>query len=169
MTPELKIACEVVFQEHKTSHPISWNKDIFRGRVSIGLSEKAKETLVSKNVIYFPNRAKKAITVLNPSVAAAATFEEAVEIVQNKLTASVSDIIKEQPAYTEVEIPAFINRSATYTHRVIEYTDRPETAVVAIKWYMKPVFCYILWPLCAIVVGAGISYLMTEYIAEIFR
>ena len=37
MTPELKIACEVVFQEHKTSsYPVTWNRDAFRGRLSTG-------------------------------------------------------------------------------------------------------------------------------------
>ena len=30
MTPELKIACEIVFQEHKVSiHPIKWNRIYF--------------------------------------------------------------------------------------------------------------------------------------------
>ena len=56
MTPELKNACEVVFQGHKTSvKPITWNKDAFRGRLPFGLSAMAKEILVSKNIICFLN------------------------------------------------------------------------------------------------------------------
>ena len=79
MTPELRTSCELVFQEHKSSSLITWNKDAFRGRMSIGLSEMAKATLLQKNIIYFPKPTKKTITVLNPEVAGASSFEEAVE------------------------------------------------------------------------------------------
>ena len=45
MTPELKSACELVFQEHKISgKPINWNKDSFRGQLSFGMAEMAKQT-----------------------------------------------------------------------------------------------------------------------------
>ena len=86
MTPELKTACELIFQEHKTSaYPVTWNRDAFRGRISTGICEMAKDTLLRKNIIYYPNPAKKVITVINPAVSAADTFEEAESFVLNKI------------------------------------------------------------------------------------
>jgi hypothetical protein len=100
MTPELKIACEVVFQEHKSSgQPIKWTRDTFRGRISIGLSEMAKETLIRKNIILIPNKSKRIITQLNPAVAIATSFEEAEEMIKNKTPVLVSSMADEQPTY----------------------------------------------------------------------
>src|SRR5215510_1263148 len=88
MTPELKTACELVFQEHKLSaQPIKWTRDIFRGRISIGLSEMAKETLVKKNIILWPDKSKKVFTKLNPDVAMACSFEEAEKMIETKIPA----------------------------------------------------------------------------------
>src|SRR6476660_4639037 len=85
MTPELKTACELVFQEHKLSaQPIKWSSDAFRGRISFGLSEMAKETLVKKNIILWPDRSKKIFTKLNPDVATAHSFEEAEKMIETK-------------------------------------------------------------------------------------
>src|SRR6478736_4248613 len=85
MTPELKTACELVFQEHKLSpQPIKWHRDAFRGRISIGLCEMAKETLVRKNIILWPDRSKKIFTKLNPDVATAHSFEEAEKMIETK-------------------------------------------------------------------------------------
>ena len=85
MTPELKTACELVFQEHKLSaQPIKWSSDAFRGRISFGLSEMAKETLVKKNIILWPDRSKKIFTKLNPEVATAHSFEEAEKMIETK-------------------------------------------------------------------------------------
>lgn len=162
MTPELKTACEVVFQEHKAStYPINWSRDVFRGRISIGLSEMAKETLVRKNIIYFPNRAKKIITVLNPDAAAAASFEEAEKMIQNKVPALVSTTkIDDQPAYVANHSSRFISRPVKYIHRVVTITGKSETAIAEIKWYLKPLFCYVIWLACAAAAGALIAYLI---------
>src|SRR6185369_13502866 len=85
MTPELKTACELVFQEHKLSaQPIKWSRDAFRGRISIGLSEMAKETLVKKNIIVWPDKSKKIFTKLNPDVAMARSFEEAEKMIETR-------------------------------------------------------------------------------------
>jgi len=85
MTPELKTACELVFQEHKLSpQPIKWHRDAFRGRISIGLTEMAKETLVRKNIILWPDKSKKIFTKLNPEVASARSFEEAEKMIETK-------------------------------------------------------------------------------------
>lgn len=164
MTPELKIACEVVFQEHKASgYPINWNKDAFRGRISFGLSAMAKETLVRKNIIYLPNPAKKIITSLNPDVAAAATFEEAEELVQNKVPSSIANRVNDQPAY----IIHHVSRPGKYNHLLLKIAGKSETAI-AEKWYMKPLFCYVVWPACAAVAGALIAYLMGLVYTELF-
>src|SRR5215467_11997819 len=90
MTPELKTACEVIFQEHKV-HPIKWNRDSFRGKISIGLSDMAREILVKKNIILLPNKSKKAFTQLNPDVATADSFEEAEKMVGTKKTEPAND------------------------------------------------------------------------------
>ena len=85
MTPELKTACELVFQEHKLSaQPIKWSSDAFRGRISFGLSEMAKETLVKKNIILWPDKSKKIFTKLNPDVVTASSFEEAEKMIETK-------------------------------------------------------------------------------------
>ena len=161
MTPELKTACEVVFQEHKaTSYPINWSKDAFRGRISIGLSEMAKETLVRKNIIYFPNRAKKIITVLNPAAAAAASFEEAGEMVRNKVPSLVASMVDDQPAYVSKNVSSFVSPPVKYTHRVLTIAGKSETAIAEIKWYLRPLFCYVIWPACAAAAGALIAYLI---------
>ena len=86
MTPELKVACELVFQEHKSSsYPVTWNRDAFRGRISTGLTEMAKDTLLRKNIICYPNPGKKILTVLNPAVQTASNYEEAEDMVLNKI------------------------------------------------------------------------------------
>src|SRR4029079_18559182 len=105
MTPELKKACEAVFQEHRARiNGIDWKKDVFRGRISTGLSEKAKETLLSKNIIYYPNPVKKAITVLNPEVSAASTCDEAEKVLLHEIVLSPAPII----AAVSVAEPAIV-------------------------------------------------------------
>jgi hypothetical protein len=168
MTPELKTACEVVFQEHKTSpSPINWNKDAFRGRLPFGLSAKAKETLVEKNVIYSPNPAKKIFTLLNPLAASATTVEEAEELVKKKKVSSrVTRIVKEQPV-------------AVMTNNDVSYADKPGPVYINIttkakaitipetKWYARPLFYYVVWPACAAVGGALIAFLM-GFVSDLF-
>ena len=108
MTPELKKACEVVFQEHKLSNqPIKWNRDIFQGRISLGLTEKAKMTLVEKNIIFSPDKTKKIITQLNPTVAAATSFEEAEDIIENKVLTVVTSMADDQSTFFTESISDF--------------------------------------------------------------
>src|SRR6476646_4369438 len=113
MTPELKTACELVFQEHKLSaQPIKWTRDIFRGRISIGLSEMAKETLVKKNIILWPDKSKKIFTKLNPDVATARSFEEAEKMIETK-----KPVLATMPAiagnFTVADLVADLNISQT--------------------------------------------------------
>jgi hypothetical protein len=173
MTPELKTACEVVFQEHKVSTQIKWSKDAFRGRISIGLSELAKEILVRKNVIFLPDKSKKIITLLNPAVAAAASFEEAEEIIVNKVNKApevVTKVADDRPAYIPRQVSGLnIPRPRpAYSQRLLPVAGKPETRVAEVKWYMRPLFFYIVWPLCAVVAGALIAYLIDFAYTELF-
>jgi hypothetical protein len=100
MTPELKQACELIFQEHKTSVlPIDWNKNIFHGRIAFHLSALAKQTLEKRNIICTVNGRKKSSTVLNPDAASAASFEEAEEIILNKYAVATTEKGKTEPEY----------------------------------------------------------------------
>lgn len=169
MTPELKIACEVVFQEHKiSSQPIKWNRDAFRGRISIGLSEMAKETLVRKNIIILPNKSKKIITLLNPAVATAESFEEAEEMIVNKVPALVADMAEKHSAYSAGMDSGFTNSTSTYSQRLLPIAGNSETPIAEIEWYLKPLFYYVVWPVCAMAAGALIAYLIGFTYTELF-
>jgi hypothetical protein len=169
MTPELKKACEVVFQEHKLSNqPIKWNRDIFHGRISLGLTEKAKMTLVEKNIIFSPDKTKKIITQLNPTVAAATSFEEAEGMIENKVSTVVTRMADEQTTYTVENVSDFTRRPAKYSHWRLSIAGKPEVPVAEIKWYMKPLFIYIVWPVCAAAAGAFILFLLGFAYTELF-
>ncbi len=192
MTPELKTACELVFQEHKLSaQPIKWSRDVFRGRISHGLSEMAKETLVKKNIIVWPDKSKKIFTRLNPDVATARSFEEAVKMIETKtpaLTAmsaiegnfNVADLAADLDTFQPVTLTAsaVLNNPVTSTpaptppppptrsYSVMKIVPRTEaaetteTASVEMNWWMKPLYLYVVWPVCGAVVGVLISMLM---------
>ncbi|MBL7744617.1 MAG: hypothetical protein JNN00_14195 [Chitinophagaceae bacterium] len=168
MTPELKKACEVIFQEHKTSSQIKWDREAFRGRISIGLSEMAKQTLVKRNIILLPDKSKKIVTLLNPAVASAGTFEEADEMIVNKVAALVTVTKDEYPVHTTAQTSGFDIPLAEFTDRLL-LADRSITITSAKKWYMKPVFCYVIWPLCAMAAGALIAYLLGLAYIELIR
>lgn len=168
MTPELKTACEVVFQEHKvTSQPFKWNNDAFRGRISIGLSEMAKLTLVGKNIIIVPEKSKKIITLLNPAVATAGSFEEAEKMIVNKVPALVASRADEDPPLIEMG-SMFVSSSAAYPDRLLRIAGHVEAPVAGIRWYLKPLFYYVIWPICGAVAGALIAYLIGLAYTELF-
>jgi hypothetical protein len=158
MTPELKNACEVVFQAHKVSlKPIVWSKDSFQGRLSFGLSAMAKEILVSKNIICFPKPDKKIITRLNPVAVSADNFEEAGDLIQKRAFSFVTNILDDQPAY----ITNPDNHSNNHNnYLLVRITGEPVTLVDENKWYMKPLFIYFLLPACAAFAGAIIAWFM---------
>jgi hypothetical protein len=191
MTPELKTACELVFQEHKlSSHPIKWSRDAFRGRISIGLSEMAKETLVKKNIILWPDKSKKIFTKLNPEVATARSFEEAEKMIETKKPVlatmpaieggfNVADLVADldtfQPQITlkaTPVTPATLTTSTAPTPQpkrsyslmkvvpLAETSETTDTAAAEINWWMKPLYLYVVWPVCGAVVGVLISMLM---------
>jgi hypothetical protein len=162
MTPELKTACEVIFQAHKLSaKPIKWDSNAFRGRISIGLSEIAKETLVKKNIILLPNKSK-IFTQLNPDVAAADSFEEAEKMIVNKIPALVTTKKYDPDSYAAhhvVGVAASTRPIKTYDQLAI--ADTTKTNAAGIKWYMKPVFLYSIWLVCGAAAGVMISWLIS--------
>jgi|SRR5688500_16982692 len=167
MTPELKIACEVVFQEHKSSsYPVTWNRDAFRGRISTGLTDMAKDTLLRKNIIRYPNPAKKILTVLNPVVSGASSYEEAEDMILNKVPSLVVSIADDRPTYVANHASSFTRQPAT--HRLLSITGTTtETITSEVKWYMKPLFVYVVWPACAAVAGGVIAFLMGSAYTEL--
>lgn len=182
MTPELKNACELVFQEHKTaSQPVAWKRDVFRGRISTGLCEMAKETLVQKKVICFPNPTRKNLTVINPLAASASNFEEAIERVMHPEAVPAETVLsayevqkpKEQKAtYTSNgnSVTAYWSRTVN-APRLVVLTSKSEQAVQTLeqpKWYLKPVFVYVVWPLLGAIAGGAIAWLMGEAYTQLF-
>jgi len=168
MTPELKTACEVVFQEHKASNQIKWNRDAFRGQISIGLSELAKETLVKKNIILLPDKSRKIITLLNPAVATAGSFEEAEEIIITKAKTPVTaKPAYEPPVYTASHV--FEKEKPVVSPVKKSLPPVPSPIVInATKWYLKPFFYYFVWPICAAAAGVLLTYLISVAYTELF-
>lgn len=168
MTPELKIACEVVFQEHKTSAQIKWDRDAFRGRISIGLSEMAKETLVRKNIIFWPNKSKKIITLLNPDVATATSVEEAVEIIEHKAPELANSVEYDPETYIAGHVFGFDKAQAKTTDHTATITIKTKPRASGTQWYMKPLFYYVVWPVFAVAAGALLSYLLVLAQSKLF-
>jgi hypothetical protein len=169
MTPELKTACETVFQEHKISNlPVKWTSDTFRGRISIGLCEMAKETLVKKNIILLSGKSKKITTELNPAVAAADSFEEAEKMIINKIPASMNSLVYDPETYIADHVYGYAVPSPRYSHRVVPIDTEPATSIAKVKWYMKPLFYYFLWPLCAAAAGVLVTRLIVVIFTELF-
>lgn len=168
MTPELKTACEVVFQEHKASNQIKWNRDAFRGQISIGLSELAKETLVRKNIILLPDKSRKVITLLNPAVAGAGSFEEAEEIIITRAHTPVAPKPGyEPPVYTQSHV--FEKKKPVVSPIKKSLIPAPSSVVLnTTKWYLKPFFCYVVWPICAAAAGVLLTYLISTAYTELF-
>ena len=194
MTPELRASCELVFQEHKlAASPIAWNKHVFREKMSIGLSDLAKETLVKKKILYFPKPAKKTITSLNPEVATATSFEEAIAIAESKSFELAGEPVKEKTLYDEIYSPEFMEyadpENYTPAKRSVKEQPKPKVkliraehkiqlqaqpALVATteteeKWYLKPAFYYVIWPLAAAIVSVGIAWLMSQAVEMAYR
>ncbi len=161
MTPELRTACELVFQEHKAlGKPISWNKDSFRGRISFGLAAMAKETLEKRNIICTVNPAKKTVTVLNPAAATAASFEAAGEMIYNNIQVLVTTKADDEPAYITHRVSGFANTIAANTDKLLKIRIRSKTTPAKTKGWMKPLFLYIIWVVCAAAAGGLITYLL---------
>ena len=162
MTPELKKACELVFQEHKTSvEPISWSKDSFSGRLPFGLSALAKQTLEKKSIIQTVGPTKKVMTTLNPLVLTASSFEEADEWIQAKapklIVETTADFI-EEPIFQNDEV--FANTNVKDIARLLKVRGTPLPRATSVKWWAKPIFSYFIWPVSAAIGGALVTFLL---------
>lgn len=158
MTPELKSACELVFREHKLSaQPIRWDREAFRGKISIGLSEMAKETLVQKNIILLPAKPKKLFTQLNPDVATAGSFEEAEKIIETKVPNGVNTFGYDAETYITNHVFGY---AATPVNRKLQKERKPKVASGNVKWYMRPFYLYVAWPVCGAAAGLLVARLM---------
>ncbi len=136
MTPELKAACEAIFQEHKM-HSVSWARDFFRGRISTGMLDLAKEVLLEKNMIYYPNPAKKVITMLNPDVSKAVNFEEAIAILSGKLPVPGPAIALKKTVIAEKKEPLPLTIKPPVLNKQLllpEADENPDKN----KWYLAP-------------------------------
>jgi hypothetical protein len=161
MTPELKKACELVFQEHKiATGPISWTKDSFRGRLSFGMAALAKETLERRNIICPRNPAKKTFTILNPMATGASNFEEAEEMIQNKTPVIVLNKEAVEREYTTHRIPAVKNSDADIKSSLLEAHNKPVTKFRQTRSWVKPLLWYFVFPICAAIAGGLITYLL---------
>jgi len=166
MTPELRSACELVFLEHKiSSRSINWGKNVFHGRLSLGMSEMAKLTLIDKKIIYLPNPEKKKHTLLNPIVATAANFEEAEELIQKGVPELVANI--------PVDRPTYINHTSSRTNRqnnymLLKISGDPAPAIAETKWHMGPLFRYFVLLVGALIAGVLITWLISFVSSELF-
>ncbi|HVG40728.1 MAG TPA: hypothetical protein VM888_03875, partial [Chitinophagaceae bacterium] len=146
--------------EHKKSREaINWNKDSFHGRLSFGMSALAKQTLEKKNIIRTLSPAKKTTTILNPAAAAADSFEEAEEIIRNKVPEPAIDTVDPQPEYITYHVPGIANSSNNESNR-LKLTGRSLLAWPGIKTSMKLLFYYIILAIGAVVAGALITFLL---------
>ena len=168
MTPELKTACEVIFQEHKLSNQVKWNRDVFSGQISLGLSELAKDTLLKKNILLLPDKSRKIITLLNPVVARAESFEEAEEIITTKKQPVLATLEYDQPVYGANHVFGADIPTASAIKKPIAAIVQTPAAVVEPKWYLKPIFYYVIWPICGAAAGALFTFLICKAYAELF-
>ncbi len=166
MTPELQAACEAIFQEHK-SHPFSWNKDVFHGRISTGMLDLAKEVLIEKNIIYYQQPGKKLVTVLNPELAKVSSFLEALALVSGKPFVAP---VKEKPLPPVININQHRKEPPAPVVRVKEpaIVPKPAGETTSVKWYLRPVFIYFIWPLFGAAVFFLLAYLISEGYDQIF-
>ena len=166
-------ACEIVFQDHKDSmNPLVWNLDLFKGRISLGLREMAKETLLQKKVIFYPNKAKRTITLINPNVVSATSYKEAIEMAMQKVV--VAAVVEQSPTAIPTPKPSPnqvvtrpASRPAQYVYRSTRNESNAQVAVVGLKWYLRPFYYYFLWPLLGAAAGALVAGLLGYVVSSL--
>ena len=144
----------------------------------------AKETLVKKNIILWPDKSKKIFTKLNPDVATARSFEEAEKMIETKKPVlatmpaiagnfTVADLVADlnisqtsnafNTQYSNFTIPITPTPPPTRSYsrmKIVPLTEATETTATEVKWWMKPLYLYFVWPTCGAVAGILISMLM---------
>ncbi len=168
MTPELKKACEVVFQEHKSAEqPIAWNEEAFGGKISIGLREMAKETLAEKQIIRYisKGKGKRTITILNPAASTAGSFEEAASLLKNGAGSPAILSGQGEPVKKHIHV-SVISREENKPSPSFTAPPRRAGKMQGNEWYRKPFFYYVVWPLCAITLGILIAFFLSEFVEK---
>jgi hypothetical protein len=149
----------------------------------------AKETLVKKNIILWPDKSKKIFTKLNQDVASASSFEEAEKMIETKKPVlatmpviegnfNVADLAADLDT---VKIPTVLTSPITVTAptnftipttptppptrsyslmKIVPLAETTETTTAEVTWWMKPLYLYFVWPVCGAVAGVFISMLM---------
>jgi hypothetical protein len=169
MTPELKKACELIFQEHKcSSQPIKWNSETFKGRISLGLADLGREVLLEKKILSLPDKSKKMTTRLNPAIASAGSVEEAEAMLASRSAVMTTAVVEEKRVLVATPPSTSPKPAPRYTHRLVEVQREEPAGVAELRWYMRPVFFYVLWPLCAIAGGIGLTYLIDLVYTQLF-
>jgi len=79
---------------------------------------------------------------------------------------NVADLVKEletPPTQTAKQFTATspLQNPRTYSlMKIVPPTETTETRVAEVKWWMKPFYLYVVWPVCGAVLGVLISMLM---------
>jgi hypothetical protein len=128
----------------------------------------AKLTLVDKNII-LPNKQKKIFTQLNPCVAAAQSFEEAEKMIETKTPVIEEAVFAKTPKPIEEAPKKIIYTSPISVQNLQPVAGLTVASTSGTKWYLKPIYLYVVWPLCGAAGGALISFLMNFIYTEIFR
>ena len=81
---------------------------------------------------------------------------------------AVASIPDDPPAYIAPRVSALNISRPAYTHRLLSSAGKSQTQSVEIKWYLKPLFYYVVWPVCGAAAGALIAYLIGLAYTELF-
>jgi hypothetical protein len=142
----------------------------------------AKETLVKKNIILWPDKSKKIFTKLNPDVATARSFEEAERMIETKKPVlatmpvieggfNVADLIADLETSETPDAPKAPAPPPARLYslmKIVPPTETVDTSAAEVNWWMKPVYLYFVWPVCGAIAGVLISMLMNLAYHELF-
>jgi len=142
----------------------------------------AKETLVKKNIILWPDKSKKIFTKLNPDVATASSFEEAAKMIETKKPVlatmpvieggfSVADLLADVDSpkvAVNSDSPAPPPARTYSVMKIVPATEVADTTFSEAKWWTKPLYLYVVWPVCGAAAGILISMLMNFAYRELF-
>ena len=127
----------------------------------------AKEVLLEKNIIYYQNPHKKLVTLLNPEVAKAGSFTEALGMVSGKpIVFTMAE--KTLPPVVKINQRTKESPAPVVQIKQPEIVREPVSETTGIKWYLRPVFVYFIWPLLGALVFWLIAYFISTGYDELF-
>jgi len=89
----------------------------------------------------------------------ASNFEEAGEMVQNKIPVLVANKVDHKPAYVTHGVSNFAP-ATDGTDRLLKVSDKSLTTSPKVKWQVKPLFYNVAWVVGAAIAGVLITYLL---------